>query len=75
MLEHHRQFGAHFLQLAWVSHLQGAVDVFFCADFLVVHGNAPGTGLFEEVDAAKKGTFARSAGTNDTDDITGLSVE
>jgi hypothetical protein len=29
VLEHHRQFGAHFLQLAWVSHLQGAVDIFF----------------------------------------------
>jgi len=74
MLEHHRQPRAQALQFGIVGHAH-AMAVADHADRLAVEGHGAVVGGFQEVDAAQKGAFARAAGADQADHITGPGLE
>ena len=59
------------MQLLGVGGLHGAVLAGHQFQLFVIEQNLAGVGLLQQVDAAQKGTFARTAGTDDADHITG----
>ncbi len=69
MLEDHRQPAADLLQLPGIGGAQLAQGAGTGAQFLVADADAPGTGLFQEVDAAQEGALARAGGADDADHV------
>jgi len=74
VLEHHRQSRAQALQFIRVGDMH-AVAVGDHADRLAIKAHGAIVGLFEEVDAAQKGAFARAAGADQADHVAGSGLE
>ncbi|MNG25804.1 hypothetical protein D3C84_1107100 [compost metagenome] len=62
------------MQFIGVGHVH-AVAILDHADVLAVQAHGAVVGLFEKVDAAQKGTFARAAGADQADDVAGVGLE